>query len=305
MHQPGGYRSPYGLQARMWKMACKDAWETLDKFWLAIAEEMKPLVYRKNKWNPEMKHYANWLLFRSRRIAALYARQTPIPEKISISSKERSVVAKILGMEIRKRVKCLPRTHMARSACFDANMYSVVQTNKGNQVICLMGLSPYKRISVPLVGYTSLSGNIRLVMEKDSQTFEIHTVYNLTPTTTLQEEKAGIDIGQSEVFTDNKGSRYGKGFGAFLEQASKVELTKSRRRQKLHSLRKKAFGKGDKAKARRIKVNNLGYKKLNRRRKRNRAECERQLNTAFNTFLKVRQPTSIAQEKLDFRGKEQ
>lgn len=42
---PAGYESPQGLQARMCKQALTDAYETLAKFWAAVADEMRPLVF--------------------------------------------------------------------------------------------------------------------------------------------------------------------------------------------------------------------------------------------------------------------
>jgi hypothetical protein len=74
-----GYESPYGLQARMWKMALKDAYETMVRYWAAIVEDIRPLVYRKRNWTDEMRHYAFWLLSNPRRVAGLYAGETPIP----------------------------------------------------------------------------------------------------------------------------------------------------------------------------------------------------------------------------------
>jgi putative transposase len=39
-----GYRSPHGVSARMWKLAQKDAYETVKKQWAAQAESIRPLV---------------------------------------------------------------------------------------------------------------------------------------------------------------------------------------------------------------------------------------------------------------------
>ncbi|MHB1762651.1 MAG: zinc ribbon domain-containing protein [Acidimicrobiales bacterium] len=304
LHKPGGYTSPYGLQARMWKMALKDAYETMSKFWAAIAEDLKPLVYRKTKWTEEMRHYAFWLLYSPRRVAALYAGDSPMPSTFKVPKSERSAVVKIIAREVRRSVKRLPRVRKARSAGFDANMYTIETIPTGRQQIALMGLTRAKRIRVPLLGTGAVSGNIRLVLEPGTHVAAIHTTSDLKPTKEIPAgEDAAVDIGQSEVITDHRGKRYGQDFGSFLDRASTIDLDKGRRRAKLHAVRKKALAKGNRAKARRIKVNNLGYKKMDARRGRHRAECARQVNTAFNEFLKLRRPIRFAQEKLDFRGK--
>jgi putative transposase len=304
------YKSPYGLQARMWKMAVKDAYETMVKYWASIAEGIRPLVYRKRNWTDAMRHYAFWLLVDPKRVAALYARATPIPTKFEISKAERSAVVKIIAREVRKRVVRLPRVQKARSMALDADMYTVTVSATGRQQIAVMGFTPRKRIMIPLLGAGSISGNIRVVMEPGARACEVHTVFELKVASespagseSPADNDAAVDIGQSEVFTDDHGKRYGKQFGEFLARASKIDLDKGRKRGKLHAVRKKALARGDKAKARRIKTNNLGYKKLDNRRRKHQAECARLVNTAYNQFLRHRKPRRFAQERLDFRGK--
>jgi transposase len=304
LHRLDGYKSPYGLQARMWKMALKDAYETIEKYWTALAEDIRPLISHKQFWSDSMIHYAYWLLFNPRRVASLYAGNTPIPTRFNITPYYRSIVVKIIAKEVRKNAGRAPRVRVARSACFDPNMYTIASSNTGAQQIKLMGLKPRSRILVPLLGQGKIAGNVRIVKEHGDRKIEVHTIFDLVMPDVLPDgDDAGIDIGQSEVITDNQGKRYGKGFGDFLAKVSAVDRDKGVKRGKLHSIRKKAIANGNFAKARRIKVNNLGRKNLDTRRRKHQAECSRQVNTAFNKFLKLRQPKHFAQEKLDFRGK--
>jgi putative transposase len=299
-----GYKSPYGLQARMWKMALKDAYETMVRYWAAISEDIRPLVYRKRNWTDEMHHYAFWLLSNPRRVAALYAGETPIPSSFETPKSERSAVVKIITREVRRRVMRLPRVRKAKSMALDANMYAVTTSTTGRQQIEVMGFTPRKRILVPLLGTAAISGNIRVVLEPGARVAEVHTTFDLhIPNQVPDGGDASVDIGQSEVFTDDHGKRYGRQFGKFLARASEVDLDKGRKRGKLHAIAKKALAKGDYAKARRIRTNNLGYKKLDNKRRKNQAECARQVNTAYNQFLRHRRPSCFAQERLDFRGK--
>jgi len=305
-----GYESPHGLQARMWKMAAKDAYETMVKYWAAIAEDVRPLVHRKRSWTDGMRHYAFWLLSNPRRVAALWAGFTPLPTTFEVPKPERSAVVKIIAREVRKSAVRLPRVRRARSMALDANMYALTTSATGRQQIGVMGFTPYKRILVPLLGAGSISGNIRVVMEPKARACEVHTVFELKVASespagseSPADNDAAVDIGQSEVFTDDHGKRYGKQFGEFLTRASEVDLDKGRKRGKLHAIAKKARAKGDPAKARRIKTNNLGHEKLDNRRRKHQTECARQVNTAYNQFLRHRRPSRFAQERLDFRGK--
>jgi hypothetical protein len=204
-------------------------------------------------------------------------------------------VVKIIALEVRKRVVRLPRVKKARSVALDADMYTLTTSATGRQQIEVMEFTPGKRILVRLLGTGSISGNVRVVMEPAARSCEIHTTFELkVPSDPPAGGDAAVDIGQSEVFTDGHGKRYGTQFGEFLERASKVDLDKGRKPNTLHAVRNKVLDRGDNAKARRIKTNNLGYKKLDNRRTKHRAECARLVNTAYNQFLRHRKPRRFA-----------
>ncbi len=170
--------SPHRLQARMWKQALTDACETLTKFWTSVAEELRPLVFRKKAWTDEMRHHAFWLLYSPRRVAAPYAGQTPIPTLFEIAKHERSADLKIIAREVREHIQRLPSVAQARSACLDASMYALATTHSGHQPVELMGLKTRTRIRVPLLANTAISGNIRGVMEPGARKREVHTTFD-------------------------------------------------------------------------------------------------------------------------------
>jgi len=293
-----GYESPYGLQARMWKMALKDAYETMVRYWAAIEEDIRPLVYRKRNWTDEMRHYAFWLLSNPRRVTTLYAGETLIPSSFQTPKSERSAVIKIIAREVRKRGVRFPRVQKAKSMALDANMYAVTTSATGRQQIEVMGFTPRTRILVPLLGTAEISENIRVVLEPGTRVAEAHTTFDLhIPNQVPDGGDASVDIGQSDAFTDDHGTRYGKQFGKFLARASKVDLDKGRKRGKLHAIAKKALAEGDYAKARRLRTHNLGYKTLDNRRGKNQSECARLVNTAYNQFLRRCGPSRFAQER--------
>jgi putative transposase len=108
-----------------------------------------------------MRHYAFWLLSSPRRVAGLYAGETPIPFSYETPKSERSAVIKIIAREVRKRAVRFPRVRKSRSMALDANMYAVTTSATGRQQIEVMGFTPRKRILVPLLGTAAISGNIR------------------------------------------------------------------------------------------------------------------------------------------------
>ena len=55
------YISPYGLQARQWKLALQDAMGIWDKYWQALFVEARKSI--RAKFSQEhTRHYAFWLL---------------------------------------------------------------------------------------------------------------------------------------------------------------------------------------------------------------------------------------------------
>ncbi len=70
-----GYVSPHELQARMWKMALKDGYATVERQWAALATDLKPRIARHETWSETAKHYAYWLIYTPCRMAELTSAQ--------------------------------------------------------------------------------------------------------------------------------------------------------------------------------------------------------------------------------------
>ena len=299
-----GYVNPHGLQARQWKAAEKDAYETVDRQWAALAEAVRPLVGRHTSWSEAAQHYAFWLLKDARRIAELVSGKAPSPTHFSLAAAEQKTVRNYLRRVIRRKRGTPPVVKKARSFCLDADMYTVFE-QAGAQFISVMSLTPRQRIVIPLTGMTPILGNVRLVLDFERQRVEVHYTAEVKTPTPLKGEPCGLDGGISEVFTDEQGTRYIPEFGEVIRRASDEICDKGRKRNKLFQLAKKAEAKGDRAKAKRIHKFNLGRKKQVAYQRRQRAEMERLINTAIRQVARQRQPKTVATEKLDIRGKAQ
>ncbi|MBN1888271.1 MAG: transposase [Thermoflexales bacterium] len=298
------YASPHGLQARAWKMALKDGYETVSKQWAAMAARLRPRIARHVGWRNLQKRYAYWLLKSPQRLAQLVSGRAPVPTHFGIGGDEQRQVRNYLRRVIRRgRLSGhRPRAKMARSAAFDANMYETFEEN-GRQYIKIMSLTPGHRLVIPLTGNTPIKGNIRLVLDAEYQRVEVHYTAEVKPVSLLTGEPCGLDAGVSEVFTDELGQRYGAGFGKVLSDVSEQLKAKGQKRNKLHQIAKKAVERGEYRKARNIRRFNLGRQKLNCQRRKARAEIARQINTAVNQVLRKRRPSVVVTEWLDIRGK--
>ena len=308
------YSSPHGVSGRMWKLAQKDAYETIKKEWAGLAEAIKPLIgaHQAGKegqapcgvvWTEMQLRYAYWLIYTPQRMAEFIAGQAPVPSHFDIEPREQKVVRNYLRRVIRRKRGRRPMVRLERSFVLDPDMYDLETTPAGTQVLTVTSLTPRKRIRIPLTGHTVISGNIRVVLDPDRQRVEVHYTARLKIPGAQTDEVVAVDAGLTEVFTDEAGNRYGTGQGQLIYDESERILQKNRKRNKLYQLAEKHSQQGRHKKARNIRKFNLGKKKQNKNKRKNRIELERQINTALNEIVEKRQPKVLVTEKLDIRGK--
>ena len=287
--------SPTGLQARMWKLALKDAFETVDRNWLALAKELRPLVafMRQHKqFSKTQIHYAFWVLKKSQRMAQLMSSKEELPEHFKGVKKIRT----FLKRTIRTKSGARPRVRTRRSFALDSGMYRLFEHN-GRQYIKIMTLVSRERLVIPLTGFTAIRGTIRVVLDYGSRRVEIHYTTDIKPKK-ANGSAIGIDLGITEVMSDSDGDQWGEGFGVLLADYSEELNDKGKKRNKLASVKKKALGKGNKAKAKRISKFNLGRKKQNKKRGSMRSTVTRQINESLNQLYQAKSPQLIVHEKL-------
>lgn len=298
-----GYTSPLVPTARLWRNAQKDAFETMEKYWAAMAEEVKGGI-SKLEWTDNQRWHAFWLLNTPQRLNQLIIGRAPINEQIELSLAERKQVQNYLRRTVRKKTGRRPAVKMANSLTIDPNMYEVVQTPTG-QAIRIATLVPNHRVYIPLKGVTELSGNLRVVLDRDNRRVFIHTQYEIARAEPPAGEARGVDIGITEVFVDDEGDQYGVELGPTLKAASEKLNGKGKRRNKLHAVGKKHSASGNSQKAARIEKNNLGQKKQWAERKRLKAQMNVIINTAINRLAREKKMSVLAHEKLDLRGQAQ
>jgi transposase len=300
-----GYKSPFGLQARMWKLALKDAFETVNKYWLSLADALRPLVIAQRErghfTGPEA-HYLFWVLCSSQRIAKLVSGRAPIPSHFSISSQEQRKAVNYLRRVIRRKRGKNPRANRKSSFALDAQMYRVFEQNN-RQYISIMTLVPGRRLVIPLTGQGKIRGNVRIVLDEEKRRIEVHQTREVK-SKQARGTPQGIDLGVIEVFTDSDGDRWGEGFGRLLSEYSDLICEKGRKRNKLFALARKAEKRGDKKKRERILRYNLGQKKRRKVRRRFRLTLKCKINRSLNRFWKAKAPRVLAHENLShLRGK--
>jgi hypothetical protein len=125
----------------------------------------------------------------------------------------------------------------------------------------IMSLIPGKRISIPLNTSFEPIGTLRLIIKNDI--IEIHYLVDAKKNCSVRpcgELIVGVDKGYTEALTDSDGLKYGDGLGDLLNKESDFVKIKYQRRNKIHNVAKLNPSKSIK-----IKKNNLGRKKLDKR----------------------------------------
>lgn len=309
-----GFKSPYGLQARLWKMALEDALLRIERHWETVLQDVAGRISDRVSWSDGMKHYARWLLYRPANGSRNWSRirnlmrglETGGPKEgpgARITSEEQRRVQNWLRRHILRRLT-RPRVKTARSMMLDAEMYAsftrTIKNGRVRQFVGIMTLEPRRRVVIPLAGVHAISGNIRIVLAEDRR-IEVHVVGDVgaaPPVPNPGPDEAGIDFGVAEVMTDETGVKYGETYGRALQEMSETLLRKSQRRQKLWALYRKSL-ETDPARTRRIRRHNLGTRKQTRRNRRFRRRLENEINHAFNRFFAARRPKVIAIESLE------
>lgn len=270
-----GFVSGHGLKARMWKTALKDALQTIDMYWEATLTDVAGHIYRNDNFTDNEKQDALSIISDLKNVQMLF---------------NRDISHNYLLRRIRKSLGKRPRVQLHRTAAYDQCMYRVF-VNNGTQYISIMGLDK-KRIKLPLKGKSKFSGNIRIVLNRDDKTADIHVPQDVKQEQADGDDE-GIDWGVTEMLTDNDGDRYYTDFGDDIKAYADDVNQKGKNRNMLYALQK------NKPKvAKNIKKYNLGKKKMNNRNRRFRAKFETKINTALNQFLDKKQPRRIAKEDL-------
>lgn len=65
-------------------MALKDAYETVDRQWAALAVHLRPRIVQHSDWSEAQKRYAYWLLQEPLRLVQLMAGRAPLPTHFEI-----------------------------------------------------------------------------------------------------------------------------------------------------------------------------------------------------------------------------
>lgn len=184
---------------------------------------------------------------------------------------------KYLSRKMRKTYRH-GRTTVCNQIVLDANCYTWSLSN-GRGWLSVMSLVKGKRIAIPLASNRPIRGNIRLIIDSDG--VAVHHTCEADIGKPCGTQTIGIDKGYTEAFVDSDGDVHGNGLGKLLSAQSDRNKAVYQARNKLFQIAEKSSP----AKKARIVKNNLGRKKLERRKKRHDANVKKLIYTAVHRIV--------------------
>jgi IS605 OrfB family transposase len=194
-----------------------------------------------------------------------------------------------------KRGKTAVDTHIV----LDTQCYTV-RKDGGKTWLDVIGLTPHKRLAIPLASTAPITGTIRLILrgrnasgkgrgqEARGGKLEIHYAVpeaKACVTRPCGTRTLGADKGYTEVFTDSDGDRHGLELGKLLTAKSDANKVRYQGRQTLAALADKHLVKGRYRKYERIVQHNFGKQKIVRQKARHRAEVRTKVFTATHKLV--------------------
>jgi transposase len=158
-------------------------------------------------------------------------------------------------------------TNVDNQIVYQPEAYSCKRLSRYNYLLECSGLVRGKRIKFLVRSNRKISGQIRVIFNKDLERFEIHFLVNhgeYTRESKIERTEVGVDKGYTEAFYDSRGQAHGVGLGQLLTKKSNRITKKNRNRGKLFAIFRN-LKKHDPAKAARILENNLTRKTENKR----------------------------------------
>lgn len=296
-----GYKSPYGLPPSHWKNALDDACKQMDMYWQATFTGFKKYVASNENFNEKQKHWCFSIMKNYEAFSDVRCFKYP-SLKACDDAKLIGKAGNFLNRLITKQVKNMPRVKLVRSMSLTSNVYSLKEKG-GKQFVSVSSLTKGKPIVIPLLGYTAAPkgqahfGSVKLV--KKSKCIEVQYTADIKYGAKVTTENiVAVDIGYTEVFTDDLGNQYGTNLGALISSRSDKLTDKDRKRNKLRALYNKHVEKGNYKKAKRIKKYNLGEEKRSTLSIKTKTAITCEVNASINKLLRERTPETLVTEKL-------
>lgn len=258
-----GTAESFGVLANAWKETVRDSVADIDAHREAAMVEVRRKIYRRDMAEPERRR--------------LYA----------LLKADRWGEDRLLRRWMRQ-VWRRGHNHTANQIIIRSDNVRTYTLIEGGDVwLKVPGLLPRTPVAVPLNTSVAPTGTLRVILRRAR--VEVH--YTVDDTTLKSASRPagdrtiGVDKGYSEVVTDSDGDHHGPEVAQLLRTRSDQLAVRNARRAKLRSIANRAAQRGEHAKARRIRRNNLGTLKKHRQQHRWRQHVRTVTYRAVNNVV--------------------
>lgn len=295
-----------GVQGKVWKTALEDACSSMERYWraiqVAVHDELRDKAFY-SKLNDAEKYYVACLLSKAgSTFFDMLDGKSPkltLPKKLKGKVADRRNLCRKVRATVRAHSRRLPRHGIDRSCSLTTECYSVQRDSEGNQTLKVITKKPRSRLSIPVKGKGLIDKTIKIIRDGGRFFLHIPLKTHVVPLKNIPAAPpaagkptlhcTALDMGYTEVFTDDAGHFYGADLGKTQNAIGRKMDALYRERNKWHARYRNATDCKTKLNIRRF---NLGRKKLEAFERRARATLDCLVNRAINEIME-RRPSSV------------
>ncbi len=298
-----GLREQLNLPSAYYEVAVKEAAENIKGVWSALKNKLRRLITANENLSDDDKLYLRFVLKDSALYAAvLNGEACSLPENIQ----KLDVDTKRLNNLLRR----LTRKHHEKPAVERTSAFSVPPGGYSYRdgALRLASRVSQRRVPLPLRDSRTAKRQIRVCLRENYAAIAIPVEVRRRSHPDFQ-NTIFVHLGYQDMCTLSSGAVYGEGLGRLLEAKTERLTEKNRQRDRVRAVYRARLAAGEGKKAASIASNNLGLRKYERQKRRERTNIESYINAGLNRMLAEEKPRRIVvaspiTNRTKFRSKE-
>lgn len=282
-----GLRAQLRLPSAYFDPAIVDAAADIKGMWGMLKNKLGTLITANENLSDEDRIYLRTVMRLDRIYAAVLRHEEyEMPKK-----------AKGLDIDTERlnNLLCrLTRKYLTKPETGSTDYFSITPSGYAYRdgAVYISSRTPGKRIRLPLKDDQVCSRQIRLYVKED------YAAIALPVETKIKKHKdysntVYIHIGYQDMFTLSNGTVYGQSLGSMTSVETQRLTDKNRERAKIRAVYQQSIKSEDRKKADSMEANNLGTRKYDSRKQKERAKTETFINTEINRMLASEKPCRI------------
>lgn len=282
-----GIRTQLGLPSAYFDPAIIEAIADIKGMWGILKNKLGTLIMANENLSDEDRIYLRTVLKLDKIYAAVLRYENyEMPKK-----------AEGLDIDVERLnnlLRRLTRKHLAKPETGSTDCFSIAPSGYAYRdgAICIASRTAGQRIPIPLKDDRICNRQIRICIKKDYAALAIpvetkirkHKDYDNT---------VYIHIGYQDMFTLSNGHVYGQALGGMTSLETQRLTEKNRERARLRAAYQHNIESGNIERADNIESNNLGKKKYDKRKEKERTKTQAFINTEINKMLALEKPERI------------